>query len=301
MPSFNRSNRTGSHSSRPSSRPTRNRAGSHFDSTPTRPNMHLRPMRRTPYRSALYHAPRIYVSHGRKYTYTKKTRTSSSVFSVLMVIAFIVIAVGLVMMFNSISAINTIKADRDYYLNMIEHAETDSRYVREAEVLAYRNGDSGKYYIIYRIEGLLDGYSYQVYTEEQAMALYGETIRVAVSTPTLNDSTDSIPMDYKDFPLDADGEYIDAANTRKTYMIVSIAGAGAFVILLIANIATRAKGKQYIDETGSNADATSLSTINSPSKQDKKNPIRKCEYCGTILNQDDVKCPNCGAQSTTIV
>lgn len=155
-----------------------------------------------------------------------------------------------------------------------------------------KNSDSDTYYIIYVIDNKIEGYSYSVYTEEEARALLSQTIKVAVNSFILSDETDSIPVDYKNKSIESDGEYVVARSNKKVFLVMTVISLSIFVILMVITVILDIKGRQYIDDQESN------STIEN-STLSKKPVIIKCEYCGTILNETQTSCPNCSAHRTT--
>lgn len=287
MPSGRRAGRSGSHS-RSSSRSRV--AGSHFSNSshnrPTKFNSAIR-------FNALYSAPRIHISGGRKYTYSTTTLRASASLTVFIFIALFIAIISISNLVINVNAMNTIIYDRHYYINMIEFAEKNPTFMRDAIVTDYEQSlTSDAYYIIYMIDGRVEGYSYSVYTEEEARALLSQTIKVAVNSFILSDETDSIPVDYKNKSIESDGEYVVARSNKKIFLVMTALSLSIFVILIVITVIIQVKGKQYIDgqEANSTIENSSLS---------KKTVIIKFEYCGTILNEAQSSCPNCGANRNT--
>ena len=211
--------------------------------------------------------------------------------------------------------INFLEEDYRYYQNMIVTAEHDpDNYIVDAYVTScsYR-ADFDKYYINYRIpyterkyvpgygftdvEKNLYGYSFSVYTEEEAKNLVSQgIIKVAVDTRVVGENTDSIPLDYKYMSIEDDGEYFvaKAEKSKNTSVLIVLAcvAVGWFVFFIIISKKTE---KAYDRETAQMVEASKrqqTSTDNTPYSN-------HCEYCGTYLVKDNnIKCPACGATKT---
>lgn len=183
-----------------------------------------------------------------------------------------------------------ITADRQRYIEMINRAEKDSSYVREGTITGtFYNSDCGKWYFTYVIPtdggyGDLEGYSYSIYDANEIKNFVpGETLEFAVGFTPVTFSTDSIDMGYKNKPLSDDGEYISIVKERRNLrafgILSCVASAGfltAGAVLLFKNL----RKKETVGET---------------TEDENGIPIRRCEYCGSVLLSGETKCPNCGA------
>lgn len=183
-----------------------------------------------------------------------------------------------------------ITADRQRYIEMINRAEKDSSYVREGTITGtFYNSDCGKWYFTYVIPtdggyGDLEGYSYSIYDANEIKNFVpGETLEFAVGFTPVTFSTDSIDMGYKNKPLSHDGEYISIVKERRNLrafgILSCVASAGfltAGAVLLFKNL----RKKETAGET---------------TEYENGIPIRRCEYCGSVLSGGETKCPNCGA------
>lgn len=199
---------------------------------------------------------------------------------------------------STVSAMDTIIADRNYYLEMIEYAEENPEYQKEAKITnVVYNLSCKKYYIKYIIpytevingsvfNHSLWGYTYSIYSKEDITNFSrGDKIMVACNSSVVTGYTDSITMDYKDYPLSADGEYLNEQKSKKTFTVLICVFSGIMVggvVLMIIFI----KKNTYAFETPQTAKNLELY---------EKNKYRKCSYCGSSLTAGKIKCHNCGA------
>lgn len=207
--------------------------------------------------------------------------------------------------------------DYDYYQNMITYAELHpDDYIVDAKVTSYSfRADFDKYYINYSIPyevreyfpGMgyqevtkyLSGYSFSVYTLEEAKELKNQgIIKVAIDTKVVTSNTDSVPMDYKDFELEDDGEYALAVRNqaRHTRKLICL-GVFAVAWFTFFIIASNKLGKIYDKERIEEAKKSKSTTYNSSDAIGSDTSY--CQYCGTYLVKDNnIKCPACGATKT---
>ena len=121
----------------------------------------------------------------------------------------IIMAFALVICSNIVRAdkayLNTIKVDYAYYHQMIETAEADDRYLQDAVVTdKFYNEEFGKWYYLYELKTQynqnLEGETYCIYTNEQiAQIRINDKIKVATNSIIVTMSTDSVPIDFKNF------------------------------------------------------------------------------------------------------
>ena len=90
-------------------------------------------------------------------------------------------------------------------------------------------------------------------------------------------------MEYKDIPLENDGEYIEAVNHR-TFIILATIGEGIAVIILIIAAVKHFKKNVAYEKDGEQ-----------PATTVKTNSELRCPYCNTKKTKDASNCPNCGA------
>lgn len=233
----------------------------------------------------------IYFGFGgtRYYVPLKKSNAIRSFF----VLAIFFVVVAAVLMLGGFAPNNDLKkitADRQRYIEMINRAEKDSSYVREGTITGtFYNSDCGKWYFTYVIPtddgyGNLEGYSYSIYDANEIKNFVpGETLEFAVGFTPVTLSTDSIDMGYKNKPLTDDGEYIDLIKERRNlrlFAALAVLAALSLGILGAVLLLRNLRKKETAGET---------------TEDENGIPIRRCEYCGSILKDGETKCPNCGA------
>ena len=233
----------------------------------------------------------IYFGFGgtRYYVPLKKSNAIRSFF----VLAIFFVVVAAVLMLGGFAPNNDLKkitADRQRYIEMINRAEKDSSYVREGTITGtFYNSDCGKWYFTYVIPtddgyGNLEGYSYSIYDANEIKNFVpGETLEFAVGFTPVTLSTDSIDMGYKNKPLTDDGEYIDLIKERRNlrlFAALAVLAALSLGILGAVLLFKNLRKKETAGET---------------TEDENGIPIRRCEYCGSVLLDGETKCPNCGA------
>ena len=233
----------------------------------------------------------IYFGFGgtRYYVPLKKSNAIRSFF--VLAIFFVVVAAVLMLGgFAPNTDLKKITADRQRYIEMINRAEKDSSYVREGTITGtFYNSDCGKWYFTYVIPtddgyGDLEGYSYSIYNANEIKNFVpDETLEFAVGFTPVTLSTDSIDMGYKNKPLTDDGEYIDLIKERRNlrlFAALAVLAALSLGILGAVLLFKNLRKKETADET---------------TEYENGIPIRRCEYCGSVLSGSETKCPNCGA------
>lgn len=233
----------------------------------------------------------IYFGFGgtRYYVPLKKSNAIRSFF----VLAIFFVVVAAVLMLGGFAPNNDLKkitADRQRYIEMINRAEKDSSYVREGTITGtFYNSDCGKWYFTYVIPtddgyGNLEGYSYSIYDANEIKNFVpGKTLEFAVGFTPVTPSTDSIDMGYKNKPLTDDGEYIDLIKERRNlrlFAALAVLAALSLGILGAVLLFKNLRKKETAGET---------------TEEENGIPIRRCEYCGSVLLDGETKCPNCGA------
>lgn len=233
----------------------------------------------------------IYFGFGgtRYYVPLKKSNAIRSFF----VLAIFFVVVAAVLMLGGFAPNNNLKkitADRQRYIEMINRAEKDSSYVREGTITGtFYNSDCGKWYFTYVIPtddgyGNLEGYSYSIYDGNEIKNFVpGKTLEFAVGFTPVTPSTDSIDMGYKNKPLTDDGEYIDLIKERRNlrlFAALAVLAALSLGILGAVLLFKNLRKKETAGET---------------TEYENGIPIRRCEYCGSVLSGGETKCPNCGA------
>lgn len=90
-------------------------------------------------------------------------------------------------------------------------------------------------------------------------------------------------MGYKNKPLTDDGEYIDLIKERRNlrlFAALAVLAALSLGILGAVLLFKNLRKKETAGET---------------TEDENGIPIRRCEYCGSVLLDGETKCPNCGA------
>jgi hypothetical protein len=192
--------------------------------------------------------------------------------------------------------IQLIEVDYRYYNQMILKAENFEEYRRIGQVTDhFYNEDCGKWYFTYRIaiednygvvieDEYLSGYTYSIFTfDEINKYQIGKDIQIAINTDTVKNTTDSIPILCKEFPIEADGEYIQAQSTCEFFVVIIsvMVTACVGIIVSMVYIILKKNKKQILDKNGIYIDVS-------------EKP--HCEYCGGILKEEDTQCKSCGAR-----
>lgn len=300
MPSGSRSSGGGSHFSGGSNSGGGSGigGGSHFDNSPNMSGRNRfngrRPFRARPFGRG----PRIYYFGGRSYRFSSKRQSTFSLLIFLLMFMIILSIVGGIKMNSASNEMEVIRADYNLYQTMIEHAEANPEYIVEGRITGiYLDAGHTKYYYTYEIEtqygSRLEGHTYYTYTLEDLRSLNlsnGATISVAVNSYPVTLSTDSMPMEYRNFALEDDEEYTMRLSThRNGKIMLSVCASIAGVALIVAIIVffTAKKEEKSVTTTTANQPTTSTNTT-------MQNQNR-CPYCGTRISNTATKCPNCGA------
>jgi rubrerythrin len=189
---------------------------------------------------------------------------------------------------------------------MIEYAESREGFVLDATITGkFLDYDSNRWYIEYTLKdhaktpvpstAIIDPYltsTYSIYTEEQIKNYrVNDTIKVAVDSIPVTTNTDSMVVEYKNFKIEDDGEYIELSKTHKKFNTIAVFLNIGAVVCLISGIAFGVKftkkAKEYI-ENNQNSSSSGSSTTSSGT------PTKKCGYCG-YTSSSSGKCPQCGA------
>lgn len=226
---------------------------------------------------------------GRYYHISAGNSSKVTKFMPFIIFSLFLIFVAVVLLLQVNSQIEKIKVDRTYYLDMIENALNDSDYIKDGVITdKFYNEDCKKWYFTYTIitnDGEeLDGYTYSVYTREEINQFYiGQHLNFAVNSKIVTLNTDSINMEYKGIPLENDGEYIVALET-KTATIVVICVFSALIALFI--VLTILRIKKYSQKTAFDS---------SNAKNITNDEDTYCRYCGSRIRNGYDKCEHCGA------
>lgn len=224
----------------------------------------------------------------------------ASIITILTCLIFFCFIFSTILAFDvaqSVKDVNNIKNDYYYYQNMISKAENNSEYLKTGFVTDhFLNEDCDKWYFTYKIArddvpvGWLEGYSYSCYTlEEVSKFEIDSEIEIAVNSKVVTDSTDSIPMDYKNMPLKKDGEYLNCVKERTLDIVLLVSGCVGFVVLIAINIRVFTKYKEKVSNSNSR-------TKSSNSSYSKSGSAKHCSYCGASVSSNARNCSSCGAK-----
>ena len=226
-----------------------------------------------------------------------------NVFSIL----FTLCVFAVVFAFSSGSAIKAQKNriiymenDRAGYVAMIERAEQNENLVVDGEVISvWQDPDgSGKWAFDYKFTAssgqIVDnGFSFKVYNSRSEAPHEGDIIKLAVETENTTILSDSVPMDYKNFELKDDGDYINAVrrlNSRRVAYICCYVVIGICVIVCVI-LFFKGKQKKNADFVEENTQASTAGNATPESDS-----LTTCDYCGASIKKGSSSCPNCGAR-----
>jgi len=177
---------------------------------------------------------------------------------------------------------------------MIEYAEDNPEYIKTGKITGkFYNEDCEKWYLEYEIDtyngGSLEGYTFSVYSDSQIKQYrIWDTMEFAVDSVPVTSSTDSINMDYKNIPLEDDGEYQSLKSDRVIIIIVLVVLPIIAIILIVSGIKQFKKNMQYESDDNSDILKTYPKTTSQPQQS-------SCPYCRTKMKPGATNCPNCGA------
>ena len=188
--------------------------------------------------------------------------------------------------------ISMIKEEQLFYLDMVENAENNPEYQVMGKVTGvfYRE-DFEKYYVTYEFgEANYKGYTFSIYTRNDYPAK-GSYIVLAVDDTFIDETTDSIPMDYKNYTLEDDGEYMHLLDNLKQARTVAIVFTSIFVALIAVSIVIVGTSKKKEKEK-------ELLTKEEAEKQLAEQKKKQyCQYCGAKVDPKDPTCGQCGAKT----
>lgn len=206
--------------------------------------------------------------------------------------------------FSAKQDIQKIVTDQAYYINMIEYAEEHPEYQKEGEITGrFYKEDVDRWYITYSLPtmagGTLKGYTFSVYsTEDMRKSEFqvGTKIILAVDNPHVNILTDSINMEYKNIPLENDGEYLQAIRSRNSSIIFACIFGAVSITLIVIGFSKIKKEAQNEDDLGkafSSSDTVAGKILGSQNEEQKP---KHCIYCGNYVGDEEKKCPSCGSR-----
>lgn len=265
-----------------------------------------------------FYQPRVVVFGGRQVYLGTGRASAVSVLGILIAIAVIVTIFLGIGWANSNdndyleyeAEINAIKTEYNKYQAMAKYASENVGYTVHGDVLYKEEFEnSGKYCIKYTFDtpaGKVDnGFSFYVYTREQAIELEENGVVLALEKPLLsaNKFTDSVPLDYYGTALEDDAEYLyyrnlydeavaeqdDSKNFIRGAFLTSVGITVGLIVLYVLVNATAKKATA--EQIAADKQGTTTSTDN------KTVPAGtwRCEYCSTLNDNSKERCDGCGA------
>lgn len=191
--------------------------------------------------------------------------------------------------------VKMIEEEHRYYVKMVQDAQADTDLQTEGIVTSvFYKTEYNKYYFEYKFyddsRHSYDGYTFSVYTIDN-VPKKGDRIALAIDDETIDENTDSIPMDYINFTLEDDGQYlVNKKGSKEALTGLIICGAiavGSLVGVFIVYATAKRKKEEEIESE----------KCSEQEKQAVENKKKYCQYCGTKINPDDRNCPQCGART----
>lgn len=246
-----------------------------------------------------FYGPGVIIINNRPYRMGKGAGIGYFLSLFAVFIAIFVLFGGVTMFVGGNSEKNLREEQHEYYQVMITQAKRnpEQRIVMAQVDGIMRHEASGKYQVLYHYGAITDGYTYYIYTLQQASAIRDEgLIEIALETDkaTINLNTDSVNTDYLDYPLSADGEYAEALQQKNIGLGMLIgggAGIAVFVVLAVVLFKKCAKPYEANDNNGGNG-----GNGNNGGSTSYEDEVTYCQYCGARLKKGDSKCPECGAR-----
>jgi len=245
-----------------------------------------------------HHGPTVLIFGHRRYTLSGKANLAAVVLLISLFCCIVLCGISGIILSNTNNEIKNIEVDYQYYQNMIARAEANPSYIQEGVIKTiYYNRECGKWYFIYEFiadDGYkVEGYTYSTFTQDEIFEITkNQSILIAVEHINTTYESDSIPMLCGDYPITADGEYIEATRDKTVSTILLSIGGVLSAGSLIALIVIIAKIKQEIID---NKQADTSTTDTTTSTQDSQSP-QYCDFCGETLNRTDRRCPHCKAK-----
>lgn len=246
-------------------------------------------LRWRPHTTVIFGRP-VYLGAGRACTV--------SVLGILITFAVIASALLGLGWFATANNLTTICANYEHYRNVALTAEEDSAYRIFAQVdFIEQYGDTGKYCICYTFGSYYEGYSFYVYTYEEASKLKKEGVWLALSdrNDEIDSMTDSIPLDYWKTSLEDDAEYLDYLGTRNGLRVATFVALGLTVVMVVSAVvvpltAQKATKEQLAENNQTNASG------NSANQNSSSAGTWRCDYCNTLNDSSKDRCDGCGAK-----
>ncbi len=256
-----------------------------------------------------FYRPRVVVFGGHSVYLGAGRASTVSILGVLITIALIITTIFGFSWMSCESDLKEIKSDNSTYLAIAREAAvkgdtwqvdgTVGGYNSYGEYLLYEQyEDSGKYCIFYSFDAHVgkveNGFSYYVYTYDEVVEMIDNGVRLALEGPweSSTEQTDSVPLNYKDKTLQDDAEYLNRMETRKSVSMGTLVTAGIAVVLIIANVLTRATAKKA---TAEQIAADKQETTTGADNTTAPEGTWHWGYCGTLNDNGKERCEGCGA------
>lgn len=251
----------------------------------------------------------IWIGRGRRAQVPARYSFLCTLIPFFLVVAFCLLLVGGFSYQDNVSRIKKAEVDRDYYLAMIAYAEQHPDYIVQGKVTGkFYNEAREKWFFKYEIpytnaSDTLEGQTFCVYsTEEIGQIHVNDIIQIAVDSLPITKDTDSVPMDYKDIPLESDGEFLQAQGSRNLSIGLLCGGGAAIVLVVVLAAVLFVKTKAEYNKNGANAAKTVAPSPSNPKPEkpfeEKKTHAKKEVNFDDPFAKDYFKCPNCGADVT---
>ena len=268
-----------------------------------------------------WHDPRRFRRYGFWGPTVVVTDGQSSALGLFIMLIFMSIFFGFIMQMGILSIEEDLRVreqEQIYYDNFIANAKSKGK-IGEVHVTGYFQSDTGNYWVEYEFGKLsdysfhntylYDGWSYSVYTLQEAMDIYSAgTIDVYHDyngTTDVNNSnkwdrdTDTIPVSSENKTLMDDSDYVSDLNTRNTMRVIFYVIVGAGILSLVACIAVASKAKKEEEASSSSSSTTTSTTTDNETimANHESRTHTYCAYCGSKVSKTDTKCPNCGSKT----
>ncbi len=209
-------------------------------------------------------------------------------------------------------ALNKVKADYEYYQNMIDFAKQNNspttQYIITGTVTGkFLSEYNNKWYLSYSFQSAggqkYHGETYAIYSQSDVSNIIPNvtTIQLAADSYIITETTDTINMDYENTTLNDDGYYVSIKNSMLSPQILCFVVAGGSAILFISMIVKEVKNlknKNSFAETltNNNQSLNSETSNKTETTMQSSSQANYCVYCCSEVPEGKSKCPNCGAR-----
>ena len=235
--------------------------------------------------------PTVYLSTGYSSVY--------SVLGALMMFAIFFLIIAASVCSSYFEDANWLSREYDRYKAMITTAEAQGK-LEDALVTGYYYETEGMYYLEYEYGNYYQyrDVTFATYTATEAADRVDQTITICYTGSSIGMYTETIPQEFKNAHLHDDGNYIEYVSSAKTWEIVRNVTIVVVIGCLVAILVISQKGKSEPDTVAETTSAnlsqdTGATTLGSTTTHEGHT---YCAYCGSKLNKEDTKCPNCGSK-----